>query len=66
MASMATLTRHLCCSQLEQELAKMAVLPTRILITHPKPQYYAQIREEVDALGLGQMELLRDGNVYDF
>lgn len=65
MESMATLTKHLCCSQLEQELAKMAVLPKRILITHPKPQYYDQIRREIEALGINQMELLHDGAVYD-
>lgn len=66
MESLATLTRHLCCSQLEQELAKMAVLPRRILITHPKPQYYEQISLEVTALGIRQMELLRDGSIYEF
>lgn len=65
MESLATLTKHLCCSQLEIELAKMPVLPKRILITHPKPQYYEQIRREVEALGIRQMELLRDGNLYE-
>lgn len=66
MESLATLTKHLCCSQLEKELAKMAVLPKRILITHPKPQYYEQISKEIASLGIRQMELLRDGNVYEF
>jgi len=65
MESLATITKHLCCSQLEQELAKMAVLPRRILITHPKPQYYEQIHREVKAMGIPQMELLRDGADYE-
>ncbi len=61
---LALLTRHLCCSLLKKELAKMTTLPKRILITHPKPQYYEQIRGEVAALGIDNLELLRDGNVY--
>jgi hypothetical protein len=65
MASLATITKHLCCSQLERELAKMRVLPRRILITHPKPQYYEQIRREIEAVGIRQMEMLRDGAVYE-
>jgi len=65
MESLATITKHLCCSQLEHELAKMAVLPKRILITHPKPQYYEQIKREIEAIGIRQMELLRDGAVYE-
>lgn len=66
MESLATITKHLCCSQLERELSKMSVLPKRILVTHPKPQYYEQIRREVAAVGIRQMELLRDGAVYEF
>lgn len=65
MESLAATTKHLCCSQLERELAKMAVLPKRILITHPKPQYYKQIKREIEAIGIRQMELLRDGAVYE-
>jgi ribonuclease BN (tRNA processing enzyme) len=64
-ASLALLTQHLCCSLLEKELAKIAVLPKRILITHPKPQYYDLIKAEIALMGLKQVELLRDGNVYD-
>jgi len=63
--SLALLTQHLCCSLLEKELAKIAVLPKRILITHPKPQYYDLIKAEIAQMGLKQAELLRDGNVYD-
>ncbi len=62
---LALLTQHLCCSLLEKELAKISELPKRILITHPKPQYYEQIRNEIAQMGIRQVELLRDGNIYD-
>lgn len=63
--SLALLTQHLCCSLLEKELAKMEQLPKRILITHPKPQYYQLIKDEIHQLGIKQVELLRDGTIYD-
>jgi ribonuclease BN (tRNA processing enzyme) len=63
--ALALLTQHLCCSLLEKELAKISELPKRILITHPKPQYYEQIRSEIAQIGIRQVELLRDGTVYD-
>lgn len=63
--SLALLTQHLCCSLLEKELAKIAILPKKILITHPKPQYYDLIKAEIDQMGIQQIELLRDGTIYD-
>lgn len=66
MESMAELTKHLTSSQLMCELEKIAILPKQILITHPKPQYYDIIRNEIDSLGVEGIELLRDGSVYDF
>jgi ribonuclease BN (tRNA processing enzyme) len=63
--SLALLTKHLCSSLLIQELAKIKKLPVRILITHPKPQYFNQIRQEINLLGLNGIELLRDGSVYE-
>lgn len=62
---LALLTQHLCCTLLEKELAKMDTLPKKILITHPKPQYYQLIMEEVQQMELSQLELLRDGNEYE-
>lgn len=62
---LALLTQHLCCSLLEKELAKMEKLPQRIFITHPKPQYYQLIKDEIQQLGIHQLELLKDGNEYD-
>lgn len=63
--SLALLTKHLCSSLLSLELAKISQLPARILITHPKPQYFNQISHEINALGLTGVELLRDGSVYE-
>lgn len=65
MKDLAELTRHLTASMLVKELAKIAVLPKRILITHPKPQYYDTIRREIEALAIPGVELLRDGSVFD-
>lgn len=65
MESLALLTKHLTSSLLKVELEKIAVLPKRILITHPKPQYYDVIRGEVAALGMKEIEMLQDGAVYE-
>lgn len=65
MKDLAQLTKHLTASMLVEELAKIDVLPKRILITHPKPQYYEIIHKEVMALAIEGVELLRDGSVYE-
>jgi len=65
MEDLALLTKHLTASMLVKELAKIDVLPKRILITHPKPQYYDIIHREIIALAIGGVELLRDGSVYE-
>lgn len=65
MESMALLTRHLTSSLLRKELDKMGTLPRRILITHPKPQYYDTIRREVDSLGMQEIILLHDGDEFE-
>lgn len=65
MEELALLTKHLTCSLLKTELAKIETLPRRILITHPKPQYYDIIRQEVDALAIPGIELLHDGTVFE-
>lgn len=66
MEETALLTRHLTSSLLDEELKKIKKLPPRILVTHPKPQYYAKIAAELRELGIAQIELLKDGAVYDF
>jgi ribonuclease BN (tRNA processing enzyme) len=65
MKELAQLTRHLTASMLVEELAKIVVLPKRILITHPKPQYYDRIQKEIENLAIDGIELLRDGSVYE-
>lgn len=65
MESMALMTRHLTSSLLLSELTKMDSLPRRILITHPKPQYYETIRQEIDSLGMQEILLLHDGNEFE-
>jgi ribonuclease BN (tRNA processing enzyme) len=65
MESLALITKHLTSSMLIDELAKIDTLPKRILITHPKPQYYDIIRSEIECLGIEGIELLHDGSVYD-
>lgn len=65
LKALAQLTKHLTSSMLVEELAKIDGLPKRILITHPKPQYYDLIHKEIAALAIGGIELLRDGSVYE-
>ncbi len=65
MQDLAQLTKHLTASMLVTELSKIKILPKRILITHPKPQYYDIIRKEVEELAITGLELLHDGSVYD-
>ena len=65
MESLALLTKHLTSSLLKVELDKIKILPKRIFITHPKPQYFDVIRTEVEALGLNEIEMLHDGAVFE-
>lgn len=65
MEPLALLTKHLTCSLLSIELEKIATLPKRIFITHPKPQYYDIIRSEIECLGIKEIELLHDGALFD-
>ena len=66
MEQMALLTGHLTAKLLSKELEKIMILPPRILITHPKPQFYQTIKDELAALGMPQLELLHDGSRYEF
>jgi ribonuclease BN (tRNA processing enzyme) len=65
MEGTALMTGHLTARLLAAELAKLPLLPPRILVTHPKPQYYDTIKSELAALGMLQLELLIDGSLYD-
>lgn len=66
MEDLAIRTKHLTPSFLAQELLKLKSLPPRILVTHPKPQHYEKIATELRLLGIRQIEMLQDGNVYEF
>jgi ribonuclease BN (tRNA processing enzyme) len=64
MEEKALLSGHLTPHLLSKELAKLDKLPTRILVTHLKPQYYDRIKAELKA-GIAGIELLHDGGVYE-
>lgn len=64
MEQMALLTGHLTSRLLKGELAKLNKLPDRIFITHLKPQFSQPIAAELEALGIPQVELLREGTTY--
>lgn len=65
MKALAQLTKHLTVSMLVEELAKIEVLPKRILITHPKPQYFDIIQKELEGLSISGVSLLQDGLLYE-
>ena len=66
MERLARESRHLTARMLTTELAKARSLPPRILITHPKPQYFDVIRTEVEALGIAGSAMLHDGDIFEF
>ncbi len=65
MSDLAVKTGHLTASLLKEELKKLGYLPKRILITHPKPQYYARIKTELDKLKIKGLSILRDEKTYE-
>lgn len=67
LQDLAMKTGHMTARLLGDEIRKMAAVPDRILITHPKPQYVNRIRSEIAALSLRKnlrIEMLKDGEVY--
>lgn len=65
MKRLAIDTGHLTPELLSQELNKFDVPPGRIFITHPKPQYYKKIKEEILNLRIDSMVMLSDRMVID-
>lgn len=65
MEQMALMTGHLTAALLNVELGKMKLRPHRILVTHPKPQYISTILEELGGVEHDNIELLKDGEVYE-
>lgn len=66
LEELALLTGHLTTNLLAIELNKLKVLPRRLLVTHPKPQYYDTIKTELAGLTFPNLELLKEGNRYRF
>lgn len=65
MADLALLTGHLTPSLLSNELRKLAVLPARIFVTHPKPQFRDQIISDLRQLPFPGITLMSDGDEYN-
>lgn len=63
MTELAIKTGHLTAALLKEEIEKFANMPARIYITHTKPQYMKQIRKEINALGIKNIEILRDNRL---
>lgn len=66
LEELALRTGHLTPRLLALELDKLAGRPGRILITHPKPQYFSAITDELAELRIPELELLREGDLYEF
>lgn len=54
---------HLTPELLGEELRKVKIMPERIFITHSKPGQKERIQEELDQLGLDNIEVLEDGQI---
>jgi ribonuclease BN (tRNA processing enzyme) len=61
MTGLAIETGHLTPSLLKAEIGKMQVVPDRIFITHLKPFHRERIEEQLAALEIAALEVLRDG-----
>ena len=66
MEHLAVVSKHLTARILAMELAKARSLPSKILVTHLKPQFRAIIQAEIMASGIDGIELLNDGDIFEF
>ena len=64
MKELAVRVGHLTPALLADQLQKLIQPPKRIFITHVKPQFRAGIEQEIAALGLNKVEILREGAEY--
>lgn len=64
MEEVAIKTGHLTPRLIVKELQKMESLPEKILITHQKPLYLKQIHNEIGALGIKNIRIVKDGETY--
>jgi ribonuclease BN (tRNA processing enzyme) len=60
LTALAVKTGHLTPKLLMEELKKISRHPKRIFITHPKPQYIKTIKQELKALKIKGLRLLRE------
>ncbi len=65
MEDLAIMTGHLTPKLLLKEIEKMEDPPEKILITHPKPQYFQQIKKQIEALHIKNIDILTDGETYE-
>jgi ribonuclease BN (tRNA processing enzyme) len=66
MQKLAETSGHLTPQDLKQELAKVRrKLDIPILVFHMKPEFDAEIRQELKELHLGGLEVLKPGKTYD-
>ncbi len=65
MEELARKTGHLTPRLLMAELRKIRNYPEKVFVTHPKPQYVAQIRRELARGADLQAELLQEGKEYE-
>jgi ribonuclease BN (tRNA processing enzyme) len=63
--SVALKSGHLTPKLLYSELKKMDSLPEMIYITHCKPRYCRRIRDELEALPVKNIRMLKDGEVLE-
>jgi hypothetical protein len=65
MEELAIMTGHLTPRLLKKEIDKMGILPEKILVTHPKPQYFRKINREIEGLRMNNIKMLKEGKIYE-
>jgi cAMP phosphodiesterase len=63
MSKLAQMSGHLTASLLKKEIRKMNNMPSKIYITHAKPQFMKDIRKEIKVLGMNNITILSDNTV---
>ncbi len=63
MEELALLSGHLTPALLEKEIAKISPPPPAIFLMHAKPQYRAEIENDVASLGDGAIRFLAEGEI---
>jgi cAMP phosphodiesterase len=66
LEDLAVSSHHLTPAMLARELEKLPEIPPLILITHIKSGHYDQIAHELGKIRLTQLEIIHEGDVYNF